>query len=543
MNTSNPSAGVYPSELDLSFRATAMGTSTGAIIGQAQRGPIGKRVLVTDNEEFRKIFGDVNARRYGFMGHSALAFLKESTSLYVTRVANGALTAGAFLTVDDPDANTPRLLLANFDDGSNNPMGKDDPMETLGFNVGDSGLEHTLMFVCCANPGIWNNKISVRIRPSNPNGLPVGQGHDTKTFYLDVFEDYKGTRSIPVESFLVSRERKIGPNGKQLFIEDVINNQSDYIRVRNNPHCAQINILEPIFEFLDGGTDGDRATDSDIIKAWDLYDDREAVIVTMLINGGYATPAVHRKMNEIAETRGDAIAILDLPSNAYRTTDAIRYRRNELNLNSSYSALYGPELQVQDTITNGKKMWLPASGFAAAAYAYTDRNAAEWFAPAGIRRGRLNIVGVRTTYSLGHRDALDQAQINYVRFIPNQGYVLWNQATLQSSDSAFSNINVRRLINRLKYAISDACEVGVFDPNDEVLRATLRGIAESILAPVMRGRGLYDYQVVCDERNNKNDTIANGDLHLDVIADPVIPAKRIHLRANIMPTGVTYEES
>ena len=108
---------------------------------------------------------------------------------------------------------------------------------------------------------------------------------------------------------------------------------------------------------------------------------------------------------------------------------------------------------------------------------------------------------------------------------------------MQSHASALSNINVRRLLIVLKNSIADAVLFGVYEPNDRFLRTQLVGVAESILIPIKRGRGLYGYEVICDERNNTNDTIANGDLILDVYIDPVIPAKRIHLNAIIPKTG------
>lgn len=53
----------------------------------------------------------------------------------------------------------------------------------------------------------------------------------------------------------------------------------------------------------------------------------------------------------------------------------------------------------------------------------------------------------------------------------------------------------------------------------------------------MRGRGLYWFEVICDERNNTPEIIANGDVMLDVYIDPVLPAKRIHLNAIVPKTG------
>jgi phage tail sheath protein FI len=542
MNTVNPSAGVYTNELDLSQRVQAVGSSIGAIVGAFEKGPVGERTLITDNADFREMFGNPNPKKYDFTSFCGEAFLAESDTLYVTRVANGALTAGAYLTADDASSENPILSITNFDDGSNVPLGADSPMENLGFNPGDADVDSTLLFIVAHNPGEWNNKISVRIRPSNPAGRAIGTDHDTRHFYIDVYYDYTGPRNVPVESFLVSRRLgEINGNGQPLFVEEVINRNSKYIKVKNNPYCAEMPIVASPFEFLAGGIDGQRVTLDQVANGWDLYEDGDVVDVNILINAGYASPIVQRKMVEVAELRQDALAVLDVPFADFEIANAVNYRRNTLNINSSYGAMYGPWLQIRDTFNN-KKLYVPASGHVAAAYAKTDSDRALWFAPAGLARGQLKVLGVKKKYNQGARDALDRAQINAVRFMPGRGYVIWGQNTLQTFSSSTENVNVRRLVNFIKKSIATAATVGVFDPNDEFLRLSLRSISESFLKPIKNGRGLYAYDVVCDERNNKPDIIANGDIILDVFADPVIPAKRIHLTAHVQPTGTYFNE-
>jgi len=542
MKSVHPSAGVYANEIDLSQRVASASTSIGAVIGAAQKGPVGERTLVTDNTELRQKFGNPDARKYQYMMYSADAFIQRSSQLYVTRLVNGALTAGAYLTVDDPQANTPILSLRNFDDGNNYPKGVDAPMDNLYFNLGDQGLDSTMFFVAAHNPGEWNNRIAVRITPSTPKGLPVGQGHDTKHFIIEVYYDYTGPANMPVEKFVVGRKiGEVDGNGKPLFIEDVINRNSAYIQVRNNPHCPEYPVLNPVFEFLNGGTDGNRVTDDQVAEAWSLYDDPEEIDVNILINGGYATPFVQRAMVVLAESRQDATAILDVPDEDYEVANAVNYRRNTLNVNSSYGAIYGPWVQIRDTYNN-KKIFVPPSGLVAGAYSATDSDRALWFAPAGLNRGGLNILAVRKKYNQGARDALDRAQINAIRFLPGRGYVVWGQETMQAHSSSLSNVNVRRLINFIKKSISTSANTGVFDPNDTFLRLKLSSMASGFLEPIKNGRGLYEYDVVCDERNNPPESIANGILVLDVYADPVIPAKRIHLTAHIQPTGSYFDE-
>lgn len=541
MNRVNPSAGVYTSETDLSQRIQSVSTSIGAVVGAAERGPVGQRTLVTSTTEFAALFGKRDANRFGFMGYSANAFLAKSSRLYVTRVVNQALTAGAYVTVDDPAAVSPIVAATVFDDGTNVGRGVVDPMANIDFNVTDPDLLNNLFMVCAENPGQWNNTLAIRIRPSNPIGRPVGADHDTHNFYLDVYENYTGPNNIPLETYYVSKRTDAMFDGQSIYIEEVINKNSSRIRVKDNKHSESAPILHEVFCYFSGGSDGILPTADQVAEAWDIYDDAENIDVNILINAGYAVPHVQRKMDAVAVSRFDAFAILDIPFNSTDVSAAVAYRRNDLNLNSSYSGLYSPWLRIRDT-DNDKLIWIPPSGHVAGTFASTDSERAVWFAPAGLRRGTISVLDVSVKYKQGARDSLDQAQINAIRKFNNRGIVVWGASTLQSFASALSDVNVRRLFNYMKKSISTSVVFATFDPNDTFLRRQLVSICEDFLEPIKQGRGLYEYEVVCDERNNPPHIIANNDLVLEVFADPTIMAKRIHLTAHIQPTGAKFSE-
>lgn len=537
----NSSAGVYTRELDLSQRIAAASTSIGVIVGGSSKGPIMQRTLITSVRQFIEVFGAPNPR-ISYMHYAALAFLEESKRLYVTRVASeDCLTAGAYLTVDDLSSLTPVLRLNNFDDGSNQPKGKYDPFNTLEFDPVAPGIQNILGFFTAANPGAWNNSIYVRVRPSTKAGVALPD--DPYEFYVDVFLDYKSPRQAPAESFLVSRDMRVDGFNRQMNIEEVINRRSRLIRFRNNPYApVAVKILTTAAEFLDGAEDGTNPTSGLINQGWELYRDPEYVDINILINGGYTDVAVQLKMDDICRDRMDCIAVLDMPYDLQDVQDAVVHRRETMNLDSSYSAIYTPDLLIYDERSD-RELFVPPSGHAAAAYARTDYDFETWFAPAGMDRGNLKILGVRNVYNQGDRDALNDAQINMIRVIPGKGYKIWGADTMQTMASALSNVNVRRLLNFIEKSVSIACLYSVFDPNDKILWAKLVELCERFLKPIKGGRGLYRFQVVCDESNNTPETIANGDCILDVFLDPVIPAKRIHLNAIITKTGAVYKEA
>lgn len=548
-NNSHSSAGSYVSEKDLSQRIANASTSIGVIVGASNQGPVMERTLITSVPQFLSIFGKPDPR-YSYMHYCALAYLSQSKKLYVTRVLQAdALTAGAFLTVDDLSASTPRLQLTNFDlPGSNIPVGKFDPFNTITFDPLQAGIDRVLLFVCASNPGVWNNSLYVRVRPATARG--VATPDDPYLFYLEVFLNYTSSRQQPDESFLVSRDMRLDGFGRQMNVEEVVNNFSTLIRVRNNPWGAQkVKVLAEANEFLDGATNGATLasgtpkTEAAVCAGWELYRDPEQLDVNILINGGYSSPAVQNRMTDIAASRMDCIAVLDVPPTEQELTKALVYRRDTLNLDSSYAALYSPDVKILD-VYNDRALFVPPSGHVASAYAYTDEHAETWFAPAGVERGNLDVLGLRHVYGLDARDMMTDAQINTIRYIPKLGYKIWGADTLQVMASALSNVNVRRLLNFVEKSVSIAALWSVFNPNTDALRNRLTEMTDRFLLPIKGGQGLYWSKSVCDDTNNPAEVIAAGDVILDVYLDPVIPAKRIHLNATVAKTGAaSFRES
>lgn len=537
LNPSNPAPGVYGQIRDLSQRPANVETSIAAFVGMSPRGTVGKRVRVGDFADYKAMFGFGN-QRFGNMGYCAKIFLEVSSNCYITRLVNGALTAGAYLTVDDVNAQNPQIALSVFTGDDNEPKGKDDPLATEAFTPTTPGGANILGYFCAANPGAWNNSLTIEIRPSNPAGVAIrGRGHNPLWFVVDVFENKKSADTPPTESFVVARHYEVDGENNQMFIEDVINKQSNLIRYRNNEFAKEIQMVSTANVLLKGGTNGHPITNDQIAEAWDLYSDPEEVAVDILVNCGYTHHTIQHTMDRIARQRGDSIAVLDVPATEEEVADAVNYKRNILNMNSYFSAMYGSRVEVYDE-ENDKKVMIPVSAFVAAAYAKADRDRALWFAPAGIELGSLRILGTSQHYDEADREALFPAQINPVRKLPEGlGYVIWGQRTTQSTATSMQYVNVVRLSQFILRTAKASAMSGVFEPNDDLLRQKIKRLIENILDPIVQGRGIYEYEVVCDERNNTHATIANGDLVVDVVADPVIAAERIHMNFSINPTG------
>ena len=513
--TIHNSAGVYVDELDNSLNAVGPPTSIGAIVGESKQGTVGVPTEVLSADDFLAQFGEPDPA-VSYLHYSALAFLAESNQLWVTRVAPGSLYSG---------------VTVGFASGMNNATlwtyGEASP-DLYAFGPTD------LFIITGANQGVWANYITVDIYPNT-------QANDN-TFYIDV---YRAGTAQPVESHLVSLNLQLNGFGTQINVAEYVNNRSSLIAIVQNDLNADY-VLQPTNTFVNtltvsalaGGYDGTPATTGDIVMGWDGYADPEQLSVNILINGGYTNPSVQQAIAQLAESRMDCIAILDTPSDQQSVPNAIAYRRNVLLLDTSYATLYSPDYLILDTYSS-RKLYVPPSGFVAAAYARTDNDFATWFAVAGTNRGRLDVLGVRVVYNQDDRDAFSDNNINPTRVIPSIGICIWGADTLQVEASALSNVNVRRLMIFIEQALDTASMYSVFDPNDPILWAKLVDICDRFLLPIKNGRGVYDYEVVCDASNNIPATIANGDVRLDLYIDPTIPAKRIHLIAVVNKTGAT----
>lgn len=506
-------AGVYTGEIDNTIRATATPTSIGACVGPANRGAVRTPTIVIDADERARKFGK-RELAVSPVHHCADAFLQESNRMYFYRIANEARYGGCrFFT------NNTLCYGVAFGGGVLEP-------EDLNFGPSDILILHA------ANPGNWNNSLRVITYPDTND--VTGEG-----FVLEVFE---GMSSIPVESYRATLFDKLDGNGKQLVLDLQLEESDSRIRaIINHDHPVweqeNANPMNTVLEVnIYGGTDGLAITEDDYIEAWEAFADPEDTEVNILINAGMTQTSIQHTMLEVAQAQENCFAILDVPRNVLQPQAAVNWRRETLAVNTSYGACYAPYLVVRDT-DMGRDIELPPSGHVAAVYARTDRDAASWFAPAGVNRGQLDVLGLVETYKLGHRNMFAENQINPIVNLPGHGFVVYGADTLQTFASDLSNINVRRLISLIRTSVGRASWAGVYEPNDPFLWSELRNLAEDILAPIKRGRGLRRYEIVCDERNNTPDIQANGDCMLDVYLWATLPAKRIHINAILPKTG------
>lgn len=210
--------------------------------------------------------------------------------------------------------------------------------------------------------------------------------------------------------------------------------------------------------------------------------------------------------------------------------------------NTSYAAAYANWSKVYDSYS-GQQVWAPFSGFAAAAIARNDAARYPWIAPAGFTNGLVtNALELASTPNQKQRDELYKVNLNPVTFFPAQGNVIYGQKTLSRKPSAFDRINVRRLFLALERPSKKLSQFFVFEPNTTFTRTRLVNALVPIFDRAKNTEGVYDYLIVCDERNNTPQVIDNNELVVDFYIKPVRASEFILLNFIATRTDTNFRE-
>jgi hypothetical protein len=248
---------------------------------------------------------------------------------------------------------------------------------------------------------------------------------------------------------------------------------------------------------------------------------------------------VASKVIDVCEDRGDCFAILDPVEYGKNVVDATTQAETR---DSNYAAMYWPWIKVPDNQT-GTQRWVPPSVALGGIYAFNDKVAHPWFAPAGLNRGGIDTaIQAERKLTQADRDSLYDSNVNPIATFPGQGVTVFGQKTLQKKSSALDRINVRRLLIKVKKFIASSSRFLVFEQNTAATRRRFLGIVNPYLENVQSQSGLNAFRVVMDETNNTPDTIDRNQLIGQLFLQPTRTAEFIVLDFTIQPTGASFPE-
>jgi len=204
---------------------------------------------------------------------------------------------------------------------------------------------------------------------------------------------------------------------------------------------------------------------------------------------------------------------------------------------TSNAAVYYPNVYVADPLGRGTgalRKIEPAGGVVGL-YLSTDANRGVFKAPAGIGTTLQGIVSVEKSFSSTELDTMNASTspVNPIRQIPGAGLAVMGARTLKQDGTANKYVNMRRSLIYIRKNLKNLTEFAIFENNDERLWALVRTSLGSFLNEYRNQGGLRGatasqaYFVKCDAENNTAQTIANGEVHIQVGVALQYPAEFI----------------
>ena len=307
------------------------------------------------------------------------------------------------------------------------------------------------------------------------------------------------------------------------------------------------------------------AIESAIEQVADYYTSRYDLIAIP----GITNDAIISKLIGQTETRGDALAIIDLPGiyqdgvdtgfvdpatgqlTPTEGTVSSVISEVEGGTASSYAAAYYPNVRIADVSSgNGSVLMAPPSVAAIGAIAKSEAVSQPWFAPAGFNRGGLaplggtggaNVVGTYEHLSKADRDALYDVNINPIARFPATGdTVIFGQKTLQPEATALDRINVRRMMIYLKKRIGGIADEFLFEQGVKATYDRFKAKIEPILAQVRDEFGITDYKVILDETTTTPDLQDRNIMYAKVYVKPAKAIEYVVIDFVVTQSGVEF---
>jgi hypothetical protein len=383
-----------------------------------------------------------------------------------------------------------------------------------------------------------------------------GSEDEMHIIVLDAGGQFTGSANTVLEKFAFVSKASDAKNadGTTNYYKEVLNNRSNYVWWLSHPDSVDwgsnsstdFDVLdEAITSRLVSGAEG-TVSSGNIQEAYDKVANPDSVNISLIVSGPANADLANHIISNIAEVRKDCVVfisplkedVVDNPSD--ESTDILSYRSG---ITSSSYAVMDSGWKYQYDKYNDVYRWVPLNGDIAGLCARTDLERDPWFSPAGSNRGVIrNLVKLAWNPTKADRDDLYTKGINPVVTFQGEGTILFGDKTLLSRPSAFDRINVRRLFIVLEKSIATAARSSLFEFNDQFTRAQFVNLVEPFLRDVQGRRGITDFRVVCDERNNTPEIIDRNEFVGDIYIKPARSINFIQLNFIAVRSGVAFDE-
>ena len=427
------------------------------VIMKTMSGNIGTREIVRSEAEFIQKFGKGNNLTPS--AYAIQAYLRTYSFIYVTRLAGNSASFGRA----ELKAGTTGLL--NFKT----------TYKTESFN----GVEFKLI-----------------------NDTEAGKLYVTTTINSSVVMSVKENYAAGAKAPALSRALDVicaSLNAMNLGVEV----ENLFIDKTEEDEVPAITTITATVAEGDSGLTG--IGNETVINAINLYNTADVQVDTMCVPEFTDADVVNAGV-AVAEQRG-FMYLASPTSRDYTTciTDVQSY------VKSNSLAIYFPNV-----FYTGFDTPIPASVAVLTGYARND-NINKWLSPAGTTRGQLPLVtSLDITADLTEEnmsDLYDNAvPVNVIRYIPNNGYVIWGQKTTATNEIYMDRINIARLVKFVYREVYNISSEFLFEPINETTFTAWKLRVEALLSGIRTNQGILAYSYKMDDENNTEATIAENQL-------------------------------
>lgn len=495
MATTYLSPGVYVEEVNSGIRPIqGVGTSTAAFIGITERAShrnddgsvreplINKATLVTTWRQFTILFGEFVPG----------AYLTDAVYAYFNN-GGGPCYITSLRTTNEGDSSAVSASVTV-------PAAKGSAFSVSANIVGDIANGVEVIVEDRADKGLFNLSVAgekregLTMKKSEPNF--VGNA----SFGMGTITDISGT-SQPVSGTYLLAGGGISPLSAAEFVG----------RIEDRSGMAGLEVLDNVRLLV-------------CPDMWIGYDGSAEAAKRIR--------AIQTAMVNHCEKMRYCFTLLDTPPGL--SAQRAHEWRNEINIDSSYAALYYPWVEVSDlSPAPSTRRFVPPSGHMVGIYNRVDAERGVHKAPANeVLRG---VIGIERQLTKGEQDVLNPSGVNCIREFAGRGIRIWGARTL-SSDGAWRYIGVRRLFIYVEASMEAGLQWVVFEPNNIDLWERVSRDITSFLTQVWRSGALFGttaeaaFYVKCDAELNTLDVRESGQLVIEAGICPTRPAEFVIFR-------------
>ena len=515
-------------------------TSTGGLVGIAQKGPVGKATLITGIQDFVNKFGGpiTDGLLYwvvkGFYDNAS-----DGAPMWIVRTAH-------YTTITDASTLTAVKASKTLKD----TLGSVDTLTVRAINEGTWGnsLQVTTAlasrFATTLNNGgtLANGALSAIMTSTNGmrkgTVLNITDGVDTakvvvlrventRVYFTAAISGLAGPISdggaVTELSFNLSvflSDTQVEQTYEFVSMEDTnsvdyvetrINGISNYITVEDEDTTNTAGVDRPVntsIAFLAGGDDGLTSLASgDYIGSAASLTGLEAFNNIEVLNfvdvPESQVQAVQSAIVSYCERRKYTLGIMTSPL-GLDEADVVDYVVNTLAVNTSRAAMFYKWLSVYDADANAPKK-IPNSGSVMGCMARVDTTHGVQQVAAGELGTLFNIIGFENEFaqSQGARDIIYPYGINPLVNDSSLGRCIFGSRTLSRTGGIGTQINERRVFNFVGQSLFLGMKYVLFKANTPEFRKDVKGTMDAFLAGQRQAKVLTSfYTDVSDDLNN-----------------------------------------